>query len=44
LRDIVAHDERARTAPPDRSWIEFDVGLRNQDPAAIERKVIEHGD
>jgi hypothetical protein len=26
--------------PPDRSWIEFDVGLRNQDPATIEHKVI----
>jgi len=31
-------------SPPDVSWIEFDVGMRNQDPAAIEHKVIERGD
>lgn len=24
--------------PPDRSWIEFDIGLRNQDPRGITRK------
>jgi hypothetical protein len=29
---------------PDRSWIEFDVGLRNQDPATIEHKVIKRRD
>jgi hypothetical protein len=31
-------------SPPDVSWIEFDVEMRNQDPAAIEHKVIERGD
>lgn len=30
--------------PPDVSWIEFDIGLRNQDPAAIEHKAIKRKD
>jgi hypothetical protein len=30
--------------PPDRSWIEFAVVIRNQDPGVIERMIIERGD
>ncbi|HTX94019.1 MAG TPA: hypothetical protein VME67_03760 [Mycobacterium sp.] len=29
---------------PDRSWIEFDTGIRNQDPGVVERKIIEPGE
>jgi hypothetical protein len=25
---------------PDRTWVEFDVGLRNQDPNTIQHKVV----
>jgi hypothetical protein len=43
-QDVGAQPGATAGPPPDRSWIEFDVGLRNQDPEAIERRVIERGD
>ena len=34
-----AGSESAQTQPPpDRSWIEFDIGIRSQDPDTITRK------
>ncbi|MGV0041675.1 hypothetical protein [Mycobacterium colombiense] len=35
---------QAETAPspttPDRSWVEFDLGMRSQDPNVIQHKVV----
>jgi hypothetical protein len=39
-QSVAQPDPTPAQPPPDRSWIEFDVGLRNQDPATIEHKVI----